>query len=95
MKNFYKYSVLILSVALMGAFSSCNMLETETVEEEAGLAIKVFSPTKVIPGVAMTINGSGFTDVTKIVFPEEVEVTAFQLVTDNMIRVTAPKGLSQ
>ena len=94
MKKLFKYFGLILSVALMGAFTACNPQAAEE-NAEVGLAIKVFSPTKVVAGSAMTINGSGFTDAKEIVFPGEVSVTSFKIVTDNMIRVNAPKGISE
>lgn len=94
MKKLFKYFGLILSVALMGAFTACNPQAAEE-NAEVGLAIKVFSPTKVVAGSAMTINGSGFTDAKEIVFPGEVSVTSFKIVTDNMIRVTAPNGISE
>lgn len=94
MKKLFKYFGLILSVAVLGAVNSCDILEPTEQEAEVGLAIKVFSPTKVVAGTPMTINGSGFTDVKEIVFPDQVSVTAFKIVTDNMIRVEAPKGIS-
>lgn len=94
MKKLFKYFGLILSVALMGAFTACNPQAAEE-NAEVGLAIKVFSPTKVVAGSAMTINGSGFTNAKEIVFPGEVSVTSFKIVTDNMIRVTAPNGISE
>ena len=94
MKKIFKYFGLILSVVLAGAVSSCDLLENEEQEAEVGLQIKVFSPEKVVAGVPMTINGSGFKDVTEIVFPDAVSVTDFKIVTDNMIRVNAPKGIS-
>lgn len=94
MKKLFKYFGLILSVTLMGAFTACNPQEAEE-NAEVGLAIKVFSPTKVVAGSAMTINGSGFTDATEIIFPGEVSVTSFKIVTDNMIRVNAPKGIAE
>jgi hypothetical protein len=42
----------------------------------------------------MTINGSGFAEATEIVFPGEVVVTDFQIVSNDMIRVNAPKGIA-
>lgn len=93
MKKLFKYFGLILSVTLMGAFTACNPQEAEE-NAEVGLAIKVFSPTKVVAGSAMTINGSGFTDAAEIIFPGEVSVTSFKIVTDNMIRVSAPNGIA-
>ena len=77
----------------MGALTSCNPAEIEE-SADLGLGIKVFFPTKVVAGQPMTINGSGFSDVREIVFPEGVTVSSFELVSDEMIRVTAPTGIS-
>ena len=93
MKKIFKYFGVFLSVALMGAFTACNITE-EIESADLGLGIKVFSPTKVVPGQPMTINGSGFSDVREIVFPNGVSVTDFEIVSDEMIRVTAPSGIA-
>lgn len=95
MKKIFKYFGLFLSVILMGALSSCDKVnDSETAD--LGLHIKVFFPTKVVAGQPMTINGSGFSDVTEIVFPGSVSVSksGFELVSDEMIRVTAPAGIA-
>ena len=78
----------------MGAFTACNIKENEE-SADLGLNIKVFAPTKVVTGTPMTISGSGFTNATTVVFPENVSVTSFQVVSDGMIRVTVPAGLSE
>ena len=94
MKKIFKYFSVFLSIALMGAFTSCNLLEPEDEVTEIVLGIKTFSPAKVVPGMEMTINGSCFDQVTEIVFPGEVGVSSFKKVTNEMIRVTVPKGVS-
>jgi hypothetical protein len=95
MKKIFKYFGLILSVVLVGALASCNK-EGGSESADLGLHIKVFFPTKVVAGQPMTINGSGFSDVTEVVFPGGVTVakSGFELVSDEMIRVTAPAGIS-
>ena len=93
MKNIFKYFGVLLSVALMGAVTACNPTEIEE-SADIGLGIKVFFPTKVVAGQPMTINGSGFSDVREIVFPDGVSVTSFELVSNDMIRVTAPSGIA-
>ena len=93
MKKIFKYFGVFLSLALMGAFTACNIIE-ETESADVGLGIKVFFPTKVVAGQPMTINGSGFSDVREIVFPDGITVTDFELVGNDMIRVTAPAGIS-
>ena len=93
MKKIFKYIGIVLSAALMGAFTACTIQE-ETQSADIGLGIKVFFPTKVVAGQPMTINGSGFSDVKEIVFPDNVTVTDFQVVSGEMIRVKAPSGIS-
>ena len=93
MKNIYKIFRTLLAVAILTAVSACNTKDIDepgTVE----LGIKVFFPTKVVAGQPMTINGSGFLEATEIVFPNGVSVTDFEIVSGEMIRVTAPSGIS-
>ena len=92
MKKLFTYFCVLLTLALTGTFSAC--IDPVEGPEDLGLSIKVFFPTKVVPGVQMTINGTGFSNVKEIVFPNNVSVTSFQLVSDDMIRVTAPAGFS-
>ena len=92
MKKLFAYFGILLAFALMGTVSAC--IENPDLPDDLGLDIKVFFPTKVVPGVQMTINGSGFSDVKEIVFPNNVTVTDFKLVSNDMIRVTAPAGFS-
>jgi len=92
MKKIFRYFV--LSLALTGAFTACDILNPVIEPADIGLGIKVFSPTKVVTGQPMTINGSGFADATEIVFPDGVTVTDFEIVSNDMIRVTAPAGIA-
>jgi hypothetical protein len=93
MKKIFKYLGAVLTVVLMGALTSCNISEIEE-SADLGLGIKVFFPTKVVAGQPMTINGSGFSNVREVVFPGGVSVTGFELVSGEMIRVTAPSGIA-
>ena len=93
MKKVFKYIGAFLTVAILGAFTACTK-DIGPESAETGLKIKVFSPTKVVAGQPMTINGHGFTDVKEIVFPDNVVVTNFERVSGEMIRVKAPKGIS-
>ena len=94
MKKIFKYFGVILSIVLMGAFTACDILNPVIEPADLGLGIKVFFPTKVVAGQPMTINGSGFKDVTEIEFPGGVKVTNFEKVGNDMIRVTAPAGIA-
>ena len=93
MKKIIKYLGIFLSVVLMGAFTSCRVEEPEG-PAALGLNLKVFFPTKVVTGQPMTINGSGLADTKEIVFPGDVVVTNFELVSNEMIRLTAPAGIA-
>ena len=96
MKNIFKFFRAILIVAFGAALTGCFAEEQlETADE--GLNIKVFFPTKVVAGQPMTINGGGFSDVTEVIFPGiegGIVVTDFQIVSNGMIRVDAPAGIS-
>lgn len=92
MKRIFKYLGILLSVVLLGVFSSCKV-EEPTEPGSLALGIKVFFPTKVVAGQPMTINGSGFAAATEIVFPGDIVVKDFKIVSDEMIRVTAPAGI--
>lgn len=95
MKKLFRYlNIATLFIALSAVFASCSDKD-DVGDGNIGLNIKVFAPTIVVPGTPMTINGSGFNDVTEIVFPGDIKVTDFNIVSNEMIRVKAPAGLSQ
>ena len=93
MKKIFKYFGVLLTVALMGAFTACSLDEPEEITD-LGLKIKTVFPTKVVPGAQMTINGSGLSGVKEIVFPDNIVVTNFKRVGLDMIRVNVPNGFS-
>ena len=93
MKNIFRFFGTILTVVLAAALTGCS-LDEQLESADLGLHVKVFFPTKVVEGQPMTINGSGFSEVTEIVFPGEVVVTDFQIVSNDMIRVDAPAGIA-
>ncbi len=93
MKKIFKYFGVLLSFALMGAFTACGPMEDD-LSADIGLGVKVFFPTKVVAGQPMTINGSGLANATEIVFPTDVVVTDFEVVSNEMIRVVAPAGIN-
>ena len=92
MKKILKYFV--LSLALTGIVSACDILNPVIEPVDPGLGIKVFFPTKVVTNQPMTINGSGFRNATEIIFPNGVSVTNFEIVSNEMIRVNAPAGIA-
>lgn len=95
MKHLFRYlNIATLFIALSAVFAACT--DNDDLDNgNLGLNIKVFAPTVVVPGTPMTINGSGFGDVTEIIFPGDITVTDFEIITAEMIRVNAPEGLSQ
>ncbi len=85
---------MLLAVVLTGtAFTACSE-DNDSGSANVGLGIKVFFPTKVVTNQPITINGSGFTAATEIEFPGGTKVTDFEIVSDDMIRVNAPSGIS-
>ena len=94
MKNIFKFFGTILTVVLAAFSLTGCVAEDDLGSADLGLHVKVFFPTKVVAGQPMTINGSGFAEAAEIVFPGEVVVTDFQIVSNDMIRVNAPKGIA-
>ncbi len=93
MRNIINYLGTLLAVLLISTtFAACSSDDDKS-SSNAGLTIKVFFPTKVVTNQPMTINGSGFTDVTEIEFPGGTKVTNFEKVSDDMLRVNAPSGI--
>ena len=96
-----KYSGLLISLSFIICHLAFSMMLASCAEDDdngsanVGLGIKTFFPTKVVANQPVTINGSGFNDVTEIEFPNGVKVTNFEIVSDDMIRVNAPSGISQ
>ena len=92
MKHIINYLGALLAVVLVGAtFTACA--EDDEGSANVGLGIKTFFPTKVVTNQPMTINGSGFSDVTEIEFPGGIKVSNFEIVGNDMIRVDAPAGI--
>ena len=92
MKNIFKFFGALLTLVFTVSLTGC--VEEQLESADVGLHIKVFFPTKVMEGQPMTINGSGFSDATEIVFPGDVRVTDFEIVSNDMIRVNAPSGIA-
>ena len=84
-------SFIICHLAFSTMFISCA--DDDNDSANVGLGIKVFFPTKVVTNQPITINGSGFNDVTEIEFPGGAKVTDFEIVSDDMIKVNTPSGI--
>ena len=94
MKYIINYLGALLAVVLIGTtFTACSD-DDDNGSANVGLGIKVFFPTKVVTNQPITINGSGFTDVTEIEFPGGAKATSFEIVSDDMIKVNTPAGVA-
>lgn len=91
MKSIKYFGMALIALLCTVGFSACT---DDSGYGDLGLAIKVFSPTKVVTGQPVTINGSGFSDVTEVVFPGGIAVSDFERVSDEMIRVVTPAGIN-
>lgn len=94
MRNIIHYLGILLAAVLIGTAVTACSDDNDNDSANVGLGIKVFFPTKVVTNQPMTINGSGFADVTAIEFPGGVKVTDFEKVSDGMLRVNAPSGIA-
>jgi len=92
MKKVTSYIQLIVFIACVGYLSGC---QGGSVDDAAtGLALKAFSPTVVMTGGEMTIVGTNLGQVNSIVFPGNIQVTKFEVVTQNQIKLSIPSGIS-
>ncbi|GHU58383.1 hypothetical protein FACS189411_13730 [Bacteroidia bacterium] len=93
MKNIYLYLSAVFFILFAGlATTGCGDDKDEAGSE--GLSIRVFSPIKVVEGQVVDITGTGFNSVSAVVFPGNISVTTIDKVSDNMIRVITPAGIS-
>ena len=94
MKHIINYLGALIAVVLIGTTLTACSDDDDNGSANVGLGIKAFFPTKVVTNQPITINGSGFTDVTEIEFPGGTKVSNFEIVSNDMIRVNTPSGVS-
>lgn len=93
MKNKISYLWIITAIIHMFFFTAC---EDETEQDQAAeLTLKAYSPTVVMAGGEMVITGTGLNQVNSIFFPGNIEVTDFEVVTSNQIKVIIPSGINE
>ncbi len=86
-KIFY---ILIASIALAG-FTACNNGDDlSTNQYKGGINLNAFGPSPVIRGGEIRFVGSGMDQVTKVIFPTNIEVTDIRVINSEEIRVTVP-----
>jgi IPT/TIG domain. len=73
-------------------FTGCEDNKDAGVSE--GLSVKVYSPTKVVAGQEVVISGTGLSDVNEVIFPGNKSVTAIKVISNNMISVITPAGIT-
>ncbi len=94
MKHIINYlGILLAAVFVSATFTACAE-DDDSGSGDVGLGIKAFFPTKVVTNQPITINGSGFGGVKEIEFPGGVKVSSFEIVSNSMIKVNAPSGIS-
>lgn len=81
---------LLLSLVLGVALSSCQDDDNDDVG--SALSVKVFAPTRVMPGQKVVITGSGLGNVKSVSFGS-VETTDIRVVSPNDIEVITPAGV--
>ena len=74
-------------------FAACK----DDLKEKAitGIALKSYMPTVVMTGSEMVITGTNLDQVTALIFPGDIEVTDFEVVTSNQIKITVPTGIAE
>lgn len=88
----YKSLWIILGIMLLGLTCGCSDDHMESIPQ--GVQIKAFMPVAVMENTEMVITGNNLDKVTAVIFPEGIEVSTFEVVTANMIKVTIPAGVA-
>lgn len=81
--------MLLCALIVLLPLSSCGDKESVV-----AVTLSSFSPSTVLRGENITIKGTGLSRVTKVVFPENVEVSSFVSHTDAEIVVTVPQEVA-
>lgn len=92
MKRVLSYIQLIVLIVCFGTFITCQ--NDSINNDEAAIIFKAFSPTVVMEGGEMTIVGTNLDQVNTIIFPGNIQVTQFEIITKNHINVSIPSGVS-
>ncbi|MBO5381631.1 MAG: IPT/TIG domain-containing protein [Bacteroides sp.] len=92
MKRLYFYLSTLFCIFALG-LSTVACSEDDEFGAYEGLSVKVYSPTKVIPGQEVVISGTGLDLVTSVVFPGEVATSSIEVVNAGMIKVITPAGI--
>lgn len=91
MKKITSYIHLIAVITCLGFLVGCG---NGTVDDVAdGLSLKAFSPTVIMAGGEMTIVGTSLDQVSSIVFPGNIQVEYFEVITQNQIKLLVPSGI--
>ena len=93
MNRIYFYLTSVVLILLTGlCVTRCGESDSGGKSEE--LSVKQFFPTKVIEGQEVQITGTGFNEVTSVVFPGNRSVTSFKKTGNGLISVITPSGVS-
>lgn len=82
----------VLAIILSGLMCGCSDDTQESLSQ--GLQIKSFMPSAVMANTEMVISGNNLHEVSTIIFPGNIEVHDFEVVTSNMIKVKVPAGVA-
>ena len=82
----------MLAIILSGLMCGCSDDTQESLSQ--GLQIKSFMPSAVMANTEMVISGNNLHEVSTIIFPGNIEVHDFEVVTSNMIKVKVPAGVA-
>ncbi len=91
MKKMKLYMSLVVALFMGATLTGCS--DDDNASGEQGLSVKVYAPTRVMPGQKVVITGSGFSDVQSVSFGS-VQATDIRVVSANDIEVTTPAGVT-
>ena len=83
----------MVTILLTSTFAACD--DDANQEVSSDVTIKSYMPTSVMATCEMIITGTNLDQVTSVVFPGDIQVNSFDVVTSNQIKVIIPAGVAQ
>lgn len=83
----------MVTILLTSTFAACD--DDANQEVSSDVTIKSYMPTSVMANCEMIITGTNLDQVTSVVFPGDIQVNSFDVVTSNQIKVIIPAGVAQ
>lgn len=87
------WAVILVGFCLMFVFTTCennDALNTDSLNNEA-TSLKAFGPNPALRGQKLSFAGTHLDRITKVILPDNIEITDIEVVNDKLIKVLLPQ----